>query len=94
MGSTALLYRTHFQSRILEEALLRHGLNYMIIGGIRFYERKEIKDIIAYLRLIVNPYDRVAWMRIINCPSRGLGINFKNNFTILGRQPFSSILKK
>lgn len=80
LGSTALLYRTHFQSRILEEALLRHGLNYMIIGGIRFYERKEIKDIIAYLRLIVNPYDRVAWMRIINCPSRGLGDKFQEQF--------------
>lgn len=76
LASTAILYRTHFQSRVLEEALLRHTIPYLIIGGIRFYERKEIKDLVAYLRLIVNPFDRVAFTRIINCPSRGLGDKF------------------
>lgn len=80
LGSTAILYRTHFQSRVLEEALLRHTLNYMIIGGIRFYERKEIKDVIAYIRLLVNPHDRIAWMRSINCPLRGLGDKFQEQF--------------
>lgn len=76
LASTAILYRTHFQSRVLEEALLRHAIPYVIIGGIRFYERKEIKDLVAYLRLIVNPFDRVAFARIVNCPSRGLGDKF------------------
>ena len=80
LSSTAILYRTHFQSRVLEEALLRHAIPYVIIGGIRFYERKEIKDLIAYMRLIVNPFDRVACMRIINCPARGLGDKFKEQF--------------
>jgi len=73
LSSTAILYRTHFQSRVIEEALLRHSIPYTIIGGIRFYERKEIKDILAYLRLIANPFDRVAFARVINCPLRGLG---------------------
>ncbi len=73
LSSTALLYRTHFQSRVIEEALLRHSIPYTIIGGIRFYERKEIKDVLAYLRLITNPFDRVAFSRVINCPLRGLG---------------------
>jgi DNA helicase-2/ATP-dependent DNA helicase PcrA len=73
LSSTAVLYRTHFQSRVIEEALLRHSIPYTIIGGIRFYERKEIKDILAYLRLIMNPFDRVAFARVINCPLRGLG---------------------
>ncbi len=76
LASTAILYRTHFQSRVLEEALLRHAIPYLIIGGIRFYERKEIKDLVAYLRLVVNPFDRVAFTRIVNCPSRGLGDKF------------------
>jgi DNA helicase II / ATP-dependent DNA helicase PcrA len=80
LASTAILYRTHFQSRVLEEALLRHSIPYLIIGGIRFYERKEIKDLVAYLRLIVNPFDRVAFSRIVNCPSRGLGDVFQEQF--------------
>jgi DNA helicase-2/ATP-dependent DNA helicase PcrA len=73
LSSTAVLYRTHYQSRVIEEALLRHSIPYTIIGGIRFYERKEIKDMLAYLRLIMNPFDRVAFARVINCPLRGLG---------------------
>ena len=80
LSSTAILYRTHFQSRVLEEALLRHAIPYIIIGGIRFYERKEIKDLVAYLRLVVNPFDRVAFTRIVNCPSRGLGDKFLEQF--------------
>ncbi|MBD3330176.1 AAA family ATPase, partial [Candidatus Peregrinibacteria bacterium] len=68
-----VLYRTNAQSRVLEEVFLRYGLPYKIVGGIRFYERKEIKDILAYLRLIQNKNDSVSLLRIINTPSRKIG---------------------
>ena len=68
-----ILYRTNAQSRLLEETLLRYNLPYRIVGGVKFYERKEIKDIIAYLRLILNPNDWVSLERIINVPARGIG---------------------
>jgi len=73
----AILYRTHFQSRTIEEALIHHAIPYKIIGGIRFYERKEVKDLLAHLRLIVNPFDKISLMRVINCPNRGLGEKFE-----------------
>ena len=76
-SDVAILYRTHFQSRSIEETLLRSGIAYHIVGGIRFYERKEIKDLLGYLRLVVNPYDRTSFFRIINCPTRGLGVKFE-----------------
>jgi DNA helicase-2/ATP-dependent DNA helicase PcrA len=69
----AVLYRTNAQSRILEEALRKRNIPYKIYGGLSFYQRKEIKDIIAYLRLIVNPHDEEALKRIINYPIRGIG---------------------
>ena len=69
----AILYRTHFQSRSIEEALIYHAIPYKIIGGIRFYERKEIKDLLAYLRLLVNPHDKISFLRVMNTPTRGLG---------------------
>lgn len=69
----ALLYRTNAQSRVLEEVFVNYRIPYKIVGGLRFYERKEIKDIIAYLRLIYNPYDSVALRRVINVPTRGIG---------------------
>jgi ATP-dependent DNA helicase UvrD/PcrA len=78
--SLAVLYRSHYQSRALEEALIRHSLPYTIIGGIRFYERQEIKDMLAYLRLIANPFDRISFMRVINVPARGLGDKFQEQF--------------
>ncbi len=68
-----VLYRTNAQSRVFEEVFLRYGLPYKIVGGIRFYERKEIKDVLAYLRAIVNPSDSVSLLRIINTPSRKIG---------------------
>ena len=68
-----ILYRTNAQSRVLEDALRRAGIPYVIVGGVRFYERKEIKDILAYLRLISNPKDSVCFKRIINYPLRGIG---------------------
>jgi DNA helicase II / ATP-dependent DNA helicase PcrA len=69
----ALLYRTNAQSRSLEDALRRTGLTYVIVGGVEFYKRKEIKDVIAYLRLIVNPSDEECLKRVINYPTRGIG---------------------
>lgn len=68
-----ILYRTNAQSRALEEACLRHGIPYKIIGGVKFYARKEIKDVIAYLQLIQNNNDNISFLRIINNPSRKLG---------------------
>jgi DNA helicase-2/ATP-dependent DNA helicase PcrA len=76
-SSLAILYRTHFQSRSIEESLMRGSIPYIIIGGIRFYERKEIKDLFAYLRLFVNKFDRTSLFRIINRPARGLGAKFE-----------------
>lgn len=73
LGSIAALYRTHAQSRNLEDAFMRVGIPYTIVGGLRFYERKEIKDAISYLRLIAYPRDYISLERIINEPPRGLG---------------------
>lgn len=69
----AVFYRTHAQSRVLEDSLRRSRIPYVIVSGIRFYERKEVKDLIAYLRILVNPADDLAIERIINTPSRGIG---------------------
>ncbi|HEY6358598.1 MAG TPA: UvrD-helicase domain-containing protein [Vicinamibacterales bacterium] len=69
----AVLYRTNAQSRAIEDALMREGIAYRIIGGVRFYERKEIKDALAYLRLVINPHDDVSFRRVVNVPSRGIG---------------------
>jgi DNA helicase-2/ATP-dependent DNA helicase PcrA len=69
----AVLYRTNAQSRAIEEAFMRYGIPYKIVGGVKFYARKEIKDIIAYLRVIVNPDDTVSLLRIINTPARKIG---------------------
>ncbi len=72
-GSFAVLYRTNAQSRPFEESLVRSGIPYNIVGGLKFYDRKEIKDAIAYLRVIVNPADTVSLLRVINTPRRGIG---------------------
>lgn len=72
-GDIAILYRTNAQSRTLEEMLIKFALPYQIVGGLRFYDRMEIKDIIAYLRVIYNPADDVSLLRIINRPKRGIG---------------------
>ena len=69
----AVMYRTNAQSRVLEEAFLRAGLPYRLVGGTRFYERKEVKDLLAYVRLIHNPADSVSFGRAVNVPSRGIG---------------------
>jgi DNA helicase-2/ATP-dependent DNA helicase PcrA len=72
-NTVAILYRTNAQSRTLEDALRRAGTPYRIIGGVRFYERKEIKDALAYLKLILNPHDDVSFRRVVNVPARGIG---------------------
>ena len=69
----AIMYRTNAQSRVIEDAFVRHGLPYKLVGATRFYERREIKDALAYLRLIHNPYDDVSLKRILNVPPRGIG---------------------
>ena len=69
----AVLYRTNAQSRALEDGLRRNGLSYVIVGGVRFYERKEVRDVLAYLKLILNPNDDISLKRIINFPARGIG---------------------
>jgi len=72
-GDMAVLYRTNAQSRVFEETFMRLGIPYVIVGGTKFYERKEIKDAMAYLRVIANPADGIALQRIINTPRRGIG---------------------
>ncbi len=83
-GLAAVLYRTNSQSRAIEDALMREGIAYKIVGGVRFYERKEIKDAIAYLKLIVNPYDDVSVRRVINVPARGVGKGVMDGLDSLG----------
>ncbi len=72
-GGVAVLYRTNSQSRLVEEALRRYNISYTMVGGFSFYERAEIKDLLAYLRLVRNPHDSMALQRIINTPARGIG---------------------
>ncbi len=72
-GDVAVFYRTNAQSRVFEEVFIRSGLPYKVVGGVRFYERREIKDALAYLRVLVNPADAVSLRRILNVPKRGIG---------------------
>ncbi len=91
----AILYRTNAQSRNFEDIFIRNSIPYEIIGGLRFYERKEVKDVIAYLRLYSNPYDTVSFERIINTPRRGVGDKglqeFLNSKTYTGEDFFNII---
>lgn len=76
----AVLYRTNAQSRSIEETFIRYNVPYRIVGGTRFYDRKEIKDLVAYLRLIYQPEDRISFERIVNVPGRGIGAKSLDNF--------------
>ncbi len=69
----AVFYRTNAQSRAVEEELVRRNIPYKVVGGTRFYDRREIKDVLAYLRAVVNPADEVSLKRIVNVPKRGVG---------------------
>lgn len=82
----AILYRTNYQSRVFEEALRRKDVPYQLVGGISFYQRKEVKDVIAYLRLLVNPTDEEAILRVINEPARGVGQKSLQTLVSLARQ--------
>lgn len=76
----AVLYRTNAQSRAIEEAFVRYGVPYRVVGGVRFYDRKEIKDIIAYLRLLYQPNDYISFERVVNVPTRGIGTKSLEKF--------------
>ncbi|CAG0947961.1 ATP-dependent DNA helicase PcrA [Anaerolineae bacterium] len=91
----AVFYRTNAQSRALEDAFVRRGMPYQLIGATRFYNRREVKDLLAYLRLIINPDDSVAFNRVINVPSRGIGKTTLDNVaqwaTRLGVSPYAAL---
>ena len=92
----AVLYRTNYQSRVFEEAFRRKGITYQLVGGLSFYQRKEVKDVLAYLTLLVNPHDEASLLRIINEPARGIGNKSLNDLTSKARsqgKPVWEILK-
>jgi DNA helicase-2/ATP-dependent DNA helicase PcrA len=92
-GAMAVLYRTNAQSRAFEEQFRRKGVPYRIIGAISFYDRREVKDLLAYLRLVANPRDDEAFNRAINIPRRGIGESSLNAFTLAARQRNQSLLE-
>ncbi|HYE10309.1 MAG TPA: DNA helicase PcrA [Patescibacteria group bacterium] len=91
LNEFAVLYRTNAQSRVIEEAFMSHGIPYRIIGGFKFYDRKEVKDVIAYLRLIQNPDEDVSLKRIINIPKRGIGNTTLESIQSYARQNDDSL---
>ncbi len=96
-GETAVFYRTNAQSRAFEEVFIRAGVPYRVVGGVRFYERKEIRDVIAYLRAIANPADDVSVRRILNVPKRGIGDKSEGAIDALAQKdgiPFSEALRR
>lgn len=96
-GEICILYRVNAQSRVIEEALIKENLPYKLVGGVRFYQRKEIKDILSYLRFIHNPCDTTSLLRIINVPPRGIGktvINQLTEFSRLAKIEPGEIIKK
>jgi DNA helicase-2/ATP-dependent DNA helicase PcrA len=89
-SSNAVLYRTNAQARALEDAFRRQGIPYQVVGSVRFYERREIQDVLAYLRLISNPRDAVAFARIVNYPRRGIGLTSQEHLRLwAGKQGIS-----
>jgi len=95
-GDCAIMYRTNAQSRALEETFVRYGFPYRLVGATRFYERREVKDVMAYLRLIHNPYDSVSLARIINVPGRGIGQRTVADLTMWANErgvPYYTALK-
>jgi DNA helicase-2/ATP-dependent DNA helicase PcrA len=90
-GGCAVMYRTNAQSRAVEEAFMRYGLKYKLIGGMKFYQRREIKDVIAYLRVLHNPFDNISLSRIIKIPGRGIGAKTLSDLTNWGRDNHLSL---
>ncbi len=95
-GQVAVFYRTNAQSRVFEEIFIRVGLPYRVVGGVRFYERREVRDLLAYLRLIANPADEVSLRRVLNVPRRGIGDRAEEyvaGYAARERIPFAQALK-
>lgn len=92
-GAFAVLYRTNSQSRAIEDALRKRDIPYRIYGGLSFYQRKEIKDVLAYLRLVINPNDEEALVRVINFPARGIGQSTLDKLTVAANQYKQSIFE-
>jgi DNA helicase-2/ATP-dependent DNA helicase PcrA len=90
-GDIAVMFRVNAQSRALEEGCLRYGIPYQLIGGLRFYQRQEIKDVVAYLRLLANPHDDVSLNRVINVPNRGIGQRTLDELTRMARDADTSL---
>jgi len=90
-GGCAVMYRTNAQSRAVEEAFMRYGLKYKLIGGTKFYQRREIKDVIAYLRVLHNPFDNISLSRIIKIPGRGIGAKTLSDLTNWSRDNHLSL---
>ena len=90
----AILYRTNAQSRAIEDALRKRDIPYRIYGGLSFYQRKEIKDILAYLRMLVNPKDEESLKRIINYPPRGIGQTSLDKLVVASKQHNLSLDRK
>ena len=93
LGDIAVMYRVNAQSRALEEACLRYGVPYQVVGGMKFYQRQEVKDVAAYLRLIANSRDDVSLVRVINLPSRGIGRRTLDELTRLARDRGTSMFE-
>src|SRR6516162_6321718 len=96
-GQVAVFYRTNAQSRVFEEVFIRAGLPYKVVGGVRFYERREVRDLLAYLRLIANPGDEVSLRRILNVPRRGIGARAEARVAVIAqwdKKPFAAALAR
>jgi DNA helicase-2/ATP-dependent DNA helicase PcrA len=89
-GEVAVFYRTNAQSRVFEEVFIRVGLPYRVVGGVRFYERREVRDLLAYLRLIANPADEVSLRRVLNVPKRGIGDRAEEYVAAFGQRDRST----
>jgi len=93
LSDFCVLYRTHVQSRVIEDEARRRNIAYRILGGTRFYDRAEIKDVLSMLKLITNPFDNVAFERIINKPARGIGPKTVQNLRDLSLQLGTSMFQ-
>src|SRR5258707_5352315 len=96
-GDVPVFYRTNAQSRVFEEVFIRAGLPYKVVGGVRFYERREVRDLLAYLRLIANPQDEISLRRIVNVPRRGIGdraLEYVAGFAARERISFAAALPR
>src|SRR5699024_5914127 len=89
----AVLYRSNAQSRVLEHALFSSGVSYKVYGGLRFFERQEVKHALAYLRLMDNPNDDTAWLRVVNFPTRGIGSKTLEQLADIARQNNTSLFR-